>query len=134
MSLLPDHVLQKMTPEDRKRLGKAGMTMREALEKAVAKSERDLQEQIANWLRLHEIAFYRAAMHKKTTGTVGWPDFTFAVKGRACALEVKFGTHKPEPAQWECMAAMTKNGWRCRVVRSLEEVIAAIREWEGGAA
>ena len=129
---LPNHVLEKMCPEDRKKLGKAGMTIREAMEKAIAKSEKDLQEQIASWLRLHEIAFYRAAMHKKTTGTVGWPDFTFAVKGRACALEVKFGANNPEPAQYECMAGMRKNGWRVRVVRSLEESIAAIQEWEAG--
>lgn len=129
--VLPDHVLEKMDPRERAKLGKAGRTMREAIELAEAKSERDLQKQIANWLRLHGYAFYQSAMHKKTTGTVGWPDFTFAVNSRACALEVKFGSHKPEPEQWACMSAMMVNGWRVEVVYSLEQAIAAIRKWEG---
>ena len=126
-----ENILRCMSPEERKKLGKAGLTAAECTQIAEAKSERDLQNQIANWLRLHGYAFYVAAMNKKTTGPVGWPDFTFAVNGRACALEVKFGSRKPDPAQWECMAAMMENGWRVEVVRSLEDAIATIRKWEG---
>ena len=130
--ILPNHFLEKMDPAERRKLGKAGMTAAEALAKAEAKSEGDIQKQISNWLLLHSIAFYRAAMHKKTTGRVGWPDFTFAINGLACAVEVKFGNSDPKPAQKETMRAMKANGWRVAVVRSLQETISFIEGVQHG--
>ncbi len=121
--ILPNHILEKMSPEDRAKLGKAGMTIAEAIQKAINKSEGDLQKQISNWLDLHDIAFYRAAMHKKTTGRVGWPDFTFAINGRACAIEAKFDHGDTSDEQKKTIAAMRTNGWCVAVVRSLSEVI-----------
>lgn len=126
--ILPSHILEKMDPSQRAKLGKAGITAAEAQAKFVARSERDIQSQICNWLNLQGIAFYRAAMNKKTTGRVGWPDFTFAVSGFACALEVKFGPGKLRPEQESTITAMGKNGWRVAVVRSLEEAIEFIKE------
>jgi hypothetical protein len=127
--ILPDHVLEKMNPADRKRLGKAGVTRREAIEKATLRSERDLQGQIGNYLRLHGVWFDQDAMHKRRTGTSGTPDFLFSVNGGACALEVKFGDGKLSSEQLFAIALMQTNGWRVAVVRSLEEVIRWLKEW-----
>lgn len=128
MTLLPSHFLEKMDPAERRKLGKAGMTAEEATEKQIAKSERDLQNQIASWLSLNNIWFTRSAMNKRTTNTVGTPDFLLAVNGRAIGLEVKFGAGKLRPEQENAITAMSKNGWCVAVVRSLPEVIEFIKE------
>jgi predicted Ser/Thr protein kinase len=117
-----------MDPADRKRLGKAGVTRAEAIEKAALRSERDLQNQIANYLRLHGIWFDQDAMHKRRTGTTGTPDFLFAINGRACAIEAKFGDGDLKPAQVAAIAAMKKDRWRVVVVKSLPEVISFLKE------
>lgn len=127
MTLLPNHFLEKIDPKDRPK-GKAGMTAAEALAKAEAKSERDIQNQIANWLLLHGVWFTRSAMNKRTTNTLGTPDFLLAVNGRAIGLEVKFGAGKLRPEQENAITEMGKNGWCVAVVRSLPEAIEFIEE------
>lgn len=126
---LPDSILNLMDPATRKRLGKRGQTVAEAIEKAEIKSERDLQNQIASWLSLHNIWFTRSAMNKRTTNAIGTPDFILSVDGKAIAFEVKYGTRKPDPEQSACMSDMLVNGWRVEVVRSLEEVKAFLESW-----
>ena len=122
-TILPNHVLEKMDPADRKRLGKAGITMKEAIEKAEVKQEKDLHEQIVAYLEQHHgVKVGHARMDKKSTFTEGWPDLTFSINGKACALELKVGKKKPEPEQMACMSDMLVDGWRVQVVRSLEEV------------
>jgi len=112
-----------MDPADRKRLGKAGITMKEAIEKAEVKQEKDLHEQIVAYLEQHHgVKVGHARMDKKSTFTEGWPDLTFSINGKACALELKVGKKKPEPEQMACMSDMLVDGWRVQVVRSLEEV------------
>lgn len=90
------------------------------------RGERQLQDLIADYLRLRGICFYRARMDKPTTGRVGWPDFTFALNGQAWALEVKVGDAKPTEAQQATMMAMQTDGWMVRVVRSVDEVRAIV--------
>lgn len=120
--ILPNHILEKMSPEDRAVLGKAGMTKAEAEARFIAKSERDLQKLIANELLRRGIWFHRAAMHKRTTGTLGTPDFLFVVRGIPCAVEVKFARGKLRDDQVRAIEQMTENGWRCAVVHSFEEL------------
>ena len=126
--VLPDCVLRKMRPEDRKALGKAGVTLAEAAAKQEAKREREIHEQIENWLRQREITYRHDRMDKPTTGTIGWPDFTFAVKGRAVALEVKMPGAQPSDDQIKCMSGLVRDGWFVRVVYSLADVLNAVRE------
>lgn len=122
--IIPDHILRKMDPADRPK-GKAGMTLAEVYERASRRNEKEIQEQIANYLRQKNIPFHRARMDKKTTGTIGWPDFTFPhpITGRFMGVEVKaYGCHE-SPEQAKCLGMIQDNNGGGFVVRSLPELI-----------
>src|SRR5258706_12228832 len=87
--VLPESFLCRMEKADRAPMGQVGMTRPEIDAKVAAKREKEIQESIAQYLRMREIPFHRARMDRKTTGPVGWPDFTFCYCGRFVALEVK---------------------------------------------
>ncbi len=79
-----------MTPEDRKALGRHGLTQAECAEVVCTMAERELQEQIANYLRQRDLFFMRSRMDKRTTLRKGWPDFTIILHGGlALLVEVK---------------------------------------------
>ena len=121
--ILPDNLINCMSESQRKRLGKRGQTIKEAIEKATIEAEKDLHRQIVAYLEQHhKVKVGHARMDRKSTFTEGWPDLTFAVKGRAFALELKVGSNKPDPEQLACISDMLVDGWNVAVVRSLEEV------------
>lgn len=115
---LPDNVKRCMADADRKPLGKAGMTQPEADAKFTARREKEIQENIAGLLRHRNITFFRQRMDRKTTGQIGWPDFTFAIKGHACACEVKTPDGVISPEQQEMLTRLMAEGWAVCVVRS----------------
>lgn len=120
---IPNHILEKMHPKDRPK-GKAGMTMAEVYARASKRSERETQNQIANYLRQRNIPFNHSRMDKKTTSTIGWPDFTFPYRGRFYGIEVKApdrGDVSPEQAQ--CLGMIQDSGGIGEVIRSLPELI-----------
>lgn len=129
--ILPNHILEKMSPQDRAKLGRAGMTIAEAIDKAVVKSERDSQNLFAGWLRSNEIVFNQDAMNRKRTGTEGWPDFTFCIRkqwgGQFCAVEFKHGAGVLSPAQIACIVALRKDGALVAVAHSVQEAIAFVK-------
>lgn len=86
--------------------------------------ERGVQDEIDLFLRYKEIVFIRPRMDKKTTIKKGWPDFTFALRGRAVAIEVKVPGEKPTPEQERIHAQMRAepNCWLVYVVYSCAEV------------
>src|SRR5205823_7261409 len=88
-----------------------------------ARNERELQRQIVDYLRWHVIEPLWHRTDKRTTGTVGWPDITFAVSGIACCWEIKFGNGKlsPEQADLAELLMSDSNNWRWDVIKSLEE-------------
>lgn len=85
--VLPPHFLDKIDPRDRRALGLRSDAERR--ETAVAKDEREIQKQIANYLRLLNIWFAQSRMDRRTSNTVGTPDFLFCYHGRFVAWEVK---------------------------------------------
>jgi hypothetical protein len=113
-----------MPAEERARLGKAGVLPEEALAKQEIRLEKELQGHLADLLRLREIEFFRQRMDRATTGTVGWPDFTFAVNGRPVAWECKLPGKDLDPDQVKVIDRMRGNGWDVRVIRSVNEGIA----------
>src|SRR2546430_16460274 len=78
MKLLPERYLRLMSPADRKAIGQS--TAEEALRKAEAKNERQLQSQIVQLLRLKGIEPLWHRTDKRSAATIGWPDITFAVR------------------------------------------------------
>ncbi len=127
MTILPDKVLQRMSPADRKRLGRAGVTSDEAQSKIEIKSERELQRQIANSLRLNDIPFNQDSMHKKRTGTLGWPDFTIVHKGETMFIEAKFGDGELSPEQVELHRRFALRGVKVHVVTSFTQYLGLLK-------
>lgn len=124
--ILPENILNLMRDKDRAALGKAGMTAAECHQVAIAKSERELQGQLVNLLRLSGVRFVlNQRFGVKTTAPKGTPDIVFAFHGVPCAWEVKMpgepAREKPRPEQVQAMADMTTDGWRCAVIRSYDE-------------
>jgi len=119
--ILPEHVLKCVSPEDRKRMGKAGLTAEDAKEKGLARAERDLQGEIVQYLNLRGIQVLWHRTDKKSHATVGWPDLTFCKDGVPWGIEVKTDAGRVRPAQYETMRKMTIDGWQCAVVRSFQE-------------
>lgn len=108
---LPDSILRRMSKEDRKALGRGGMTVDEAFAKADVKKEAELQNMLVSLLTRNGIICNRSRMDKRKTDMVGFPDIVFAIRGQACAWEVKMPGKKLEPEQVTCINAMRQNGW-----------------------
>lgn len=119
-SEITDNIISKMSPADRKRLNV--QSAEEAQAKFIAKSERELQNAIANLLSLRGIWFCRSRMDRATTQAKGVPDFLLAAGYLPVALEVKYGNGHLSVEQMATHNAMLRNGWRVHVVRELGEV------------
>lgn len=119
--ILPEHVLKLVSAEDRKKLGKAGVTAAEAAEKGLARAERELQGEIVQYLNLQRIEVLWHRTDKKSHATIGWPDLTFCKDGVPWGIEVKTDAGRVRPEQYETMRKMTCNGWQCSIVRSFKE-------------
>ncbi len=135
MKVVPESWLRCMSPEDRKAMGKAGMTAEEAIAKFTAKSEKQLQSQIVNLLRLKGIEVCWHRTDKKSAATVGWPDLTFCVRiddypPFPCAWEIKFGDGELSDDQRRMAIRLQSppNYWQWREVRSVDQALALLRD------
>lgn len=148
MKVLPEKYLRLMRPEDRLRLGQK--TASEVLAQGEATSEKALQKQIVGLLRLKGIEVNVSRMDKRKTDAVGWPDITFAVYWPAPQIICAGESHQlPKawqffPCAWEIKMPQGKlsfeqealglrlqvppNGWRYRVIRSVDQAIAELKE------
>ena len=73
---------------------------------------------------------YTAARRHKLLGMVaGVPDLVLTYEGRAYFLEVKSAVGRLRPAQKLFIEAAHNAGARCAVVRSIEDVRAALCAW-----
>jgi len=137
---LPEKVLRMIDPTERKKLGTGYATASETASRVQLYNERKLHSQIRQLLHLKGIVFFESRMDKRSHGTVGWPDFTFAVllqkpnkadpTNVTCvpvpiAWEVKIPGGKPTPEQQEMLWRVQKepNAWRVVVIRSLEQAV-----------
>jgi len=91
--------------------------------KEQAKSEKELQDQIAGHFEIAGTVVVRSRMDKKTSVAVGIPDLLFALKGAPVAMEVKLPGEKLTKEQEKMMANMKKNGWLCHVVYSYDQAV-----------
>jgi hypothetical protein len=126
-ALLPEHCLRLMDERDRKSLGKGGRTAVETLADMEARSEKELQEQICSLLRRREIPFIRPSMFKRSELPVGWPDISFAYRGKPIAWECKVGRNTTTAEQNLMIEKMTACGWRVSVIRTLSEALETLK-------
>lgn len=132
-AILTDSFLKAMPPEERKKLGKAGLTKEEAAAKRSGGTERQLQDEIAGWLELEQIYYESDRMDRKTSGKKGRADFRLCVRGadgvgRWLSLEAKTGGAKLTAEQEEEAERLLRSGGAFAVVRSLAEAIAEVRK------
>lgn len=135
MRPLPEQMLRLMSAEDRKAIGQRSAT--ETLERGERVSERQLQGQIVNLLRLRGLEVLWHRTDKKSAATIGWPDLTFAVKRGVylstdpdyqsemggvipCCWEVKLPQGKLSIEQEAMREKLIANGWRWRTITSVD--------------
>ena len=118
-ALFPEHVKRCMSVEDRALLGVR--TAEEGIAVEDTKAEREIQDEIYNYLSLLGIEVSRAAMHKRSTIKRGWSDMTFCFHGVPCVLEVKTLIGQLSPAQKSLREKLIANGWHYGVVHSIDE-------------
>lgn len=120
--ILNERILRLMSPADRAKLGKAGITAAEAAEKCALKDESELQSLIRQYLRLNGVEFINPDMRKKSQLPAGWPDFTFCYRGVPVGAECKIEGEKPRQEQSERLEKMQRNGWVTMVVYSVADI------------
>jgi hypothetical protein len=123
-----------MSAEDRKKLGRQGMTIQEIHDKFIAKNERELQSQIVSLLRLRGIEVFSQRMDKRTRGKVGQPDFIFSVNGQSIAWEIKQGNGRLSEEQSTMLQRLSAppNKWQVAVIKSYDEAISQLNEYNLG--
>ena len=95
------------------------------------KGERQLQASIYAYLTQHRQkdtvrGVINPPMHRRSLLPSGWPDFTFAYRGRPIALEAKMPGKDAEAHQAACHDRMRADGWLVWVVRSVDDVASAL--------
>lgn len=96
-------------------------------EKADAMAEKELHRQIEQWLRMKGVrCIVHSRTDRKTTQAKGVPDFLFVAFARPYAIEVKVGANKLTAEQERWLSDSVMDGWHCRVVRSLDDLIAFV--------
>lgn len=130
MTILSQSFLKCLDPDERKRLGKAGLLASEAQARYDAKSEKRVHTQIENWMRLNDIFYVHSRTDRKTTNKVGLPDFLFAWpfagEIRPVAVEVKVNGNKLSTEQANVRQQMIRNWWKYFLVSSLGDMIEQI--------
>lgn len=124
------NIIDRMAPADRAAL--ARLTSAEARAAAVAKDERELQKQLSGYLRLLNLWHVQSRMDKRTSNTVGTPDFVFPYRGRWVAWEVKCPWSRAlRPEQAHARERIIEQGGEWRLITSLAEAQAHLREIDG---
>lgn len=116
-----------MSKEDRKPLGKAGVTASEAQEKWQRTEEKKIHETVKQWLNLRGIPYVHCRMDKPSTIRNGWPDFTVTYQGRAMCLEIKAAGGVLSTTQKECIAHLERTGTPVKVAYSDGEALEWLR-------
>jgi hypothetical protein len=70
-AVLPEGFLKALPAEERKKLGRAGITSEEAQARYVAGQEKKVQRDIATWLNRERIYFESDRIDRKTSGKKG---------------------------------------------------------------
>jgi hypothetical protein len=126
MVVLPQHIIDKMSPKDRESL--KCKTTKELVAKSDIRLEKELHELVSGHLRSYGFPFVHARMDKKSTIAVGWPDFTVCVHGKFVCFELKTprGTLSDEQIVYQQQIISGFGDYH--VVRSFQEFLDALNK------
>lgn len=85
---IPNHILKRMKKEDRPK-GIEGMTSDEIEGLNERKTEQAIHHDIISFLRRNCIPYDHSRMDRKSTNTLGHPDFSIYMHNRVLFLEIK---------------------------------------------
>ena len=122
-AVVTEGFLQSLPEHERKKLGKAGITAREALQTYQRGQEKDLQKQVASYLDLNQIYYECDRMDKRTSGKLGRADFRICYRGYWVSAECKAQSCTLESAQAMEAARLRKSGGRFVIVFRLLDLI-----------
>jgi hypothetical protein len=88
-AVLSEGFLQSMPAEERKRLGRAGLTQAEAQATFNRGEEKKLKDMVVNELNRRGAWIFHQAMSKRTRGRPGVPDIIGCYRGYFIAIELK---------------------------------------------
>lgn len=110
-------IADRMSPEERAALGIKGAS--EISAHAERSDERELQRLCEGLLRLRGIPY----MHIPSTAkhSAGWPDLTFALRGRFVAVELKAKSGKLSAEQVATLDGLNRHGAATAVVRTFDD-------------
>ena len=130
--IIPANLTRCMSEADQRNLSPTGRSAAETRAHAVAKDERELQRQVANYLRLLNVWHVQSRMDKRTSNTVGAPDFIFPYAGAAVYWECKCPWSRAlRPEQAKAREAIIAQGGDWRLITTLAEAQAHLRELDG---
>ena len=124
--VLSEGMLQALPHDERKRLGRSGMTRAAARAKYAAGCEKELKRDVVNELNRRGAWIFDQPMSKKTRGRPGIPDIAGCYRGYFFAVELKAGGETLRPEQAQEAVAIRKAGGRFVLAYSLNDVIDAI--------
>jgi hypothetical protein len=127
---LTDRQRKLMDPDDRQRLGRAGMTAEDGAAKYALDQERQMHSLFSGYCHSHGILFEHENPAKRSTSRPGWPDFRcFYPVRHFLAVEFKARPNVLMPEQEEVKAALEACGFRYIVAYSLVEAIHAAQQY-----
>jgi hypothetical protein len=130
--ILPTHLTRLMSPADQRAVSPTGRTPAETRAAAVVKDERELQRQVANYLRLLGVWHVQSRMDRRTSNTLGTPDFLLCRHGKFIAWECKCPWNRAlRPEQAKAREAILAAGGEWRLVTTLAEAQGHLRELDG---
>ncbi len=121
---MSDLARSRIDPSHRKELGIR--TIEEVDQHIEEQSERNLQNQICDYLRTKNIVVSCQRMDRRSNVAIGMADMLLCHHAVPLAFEIKVGTNKQTPEQNHMELAMTRNGWRYYIIRNLAEVRAIL--------
>jgi hypothetical protein len=123
---IPEPMLEKMEPADRRRLGKAGLTMAERVAKEEIRAERQLHNQFSGFLNRHGFFSVHADPTRKSTIRAGWPDYSVFKAGRVLFIEFKVGLNTLSTEQQSVVDGLKAGGFPVLITGDYQEAINAV--------
>ena len=93
--------------------------------------ESQIHQALSKWLDSEKLLYIHSRTDKRTSQTLGDPDYCIVHCGRCIFIELKVTGNKLSVAQVERIADLRANGNEVHVCYSLEAAIEAVRAWCG---
>jgi hypothetical protein len=129
--VIPENFLRLMSVDQRRPLGKAGLTAEEAILKEIARTEKGEHNIFLSWLMLKGIPRIYSRTDKRPTIAAGWPDFSVFYEGVTLFFEFKINKRKTTREQEETIALLREVGFEVFVIDTAKEAIEICKEVYG---